>query len=188
MSRTLFALMAMFLMVQSVYAREVAGVQVPESVSVQDTELALSGAGIRTKFMFKIYVGALYVTNLKDRGAEAALAQPGPKSVRLHILYKELSTEQLVEAWNAGFEANLKPAERQSLKPRIDAFDALFPAVKRGDVIRLDFLANGQTEVWINDNRRGVVEGVDFQRAVLAIWFGDKPVDQKLRESMVGST
>jgi hypothetical protein len=178
---------ALFLLLPfSADAVEVAGVQVPDTVSVQDNELALAGAGVRSKFFVKVYVGALYIMNLNDRGRDGVLAQAGPKSVRLHFLYKELAPEKLIEAWNDGFAANHSEAELSMLKPRIALFNAMFPAVKRGDVVRLDLLNNGRTDVWINDTKRGAVAGTDFQQALLKIWIGDKPVDKDLKTAMLG--
>ncbi len=45
-----------------------------------ETTLVLNGAGIRSKFIFDIYVGALYLPRLA-RTAQAVLAMPGPKRV-----------------------------------------------------------------------------------------------------------
>ena len=42
-------------------ALEVEGVDIPETMAVQDMQLRLNGAGIRSKFFFNLYVGALYL-------------------------------------------------------------------------------------------------------------------------------
>jgi hypothetical protein len=46
-----------------VQARELAGVKLPDSVTIADTHstLTLNGAGIRKKLFIKIYVEALYL-------------------------------------------------------------------------------------------------------------------------------
>jgi len=58
----ILGLLVMFLVAQSVEAREIAGVTVPETVSIADRTLVLNGAGIRKKFFVKVYVGALCST------------------------------------------------------------------------------------------------------------------------------
>ena len=47
-------LFGVMLAVQSVAAREIAGVAVPESVSLENKVLVLNGAGIRKKLFMKI--------------------------------------------------------------------------------------------------------------------------------------
>ena len=63
-------------------AAEVAGVKVDEQTSVAGSEVALVGAGLRTRLFFQVYVIGLYVSNLKAD----PLAQPGPKRVQIHML------------------------------------------------------------------------------------------------------
>jgi hypothetical protein len=168
-----------------VEAREVAGVNVPERVEVQGEALALNGAGVRSRFFVKVYVGALY---LKQHAADPATAirQSPPKSVRLHFLYKEVAAEKLVEAWNDGFKANTGPDVLAALEPRIAQFNALFPAVRKGDAIRLDLLSDGATRVSVNDQALGAIPGADFQQALLRIWLGEKPADASLKQAMLG--
>jgi len=177
---------ALWFMAAPVPAVEVAGVTVPDSAALADGEtLVLNGAGVRTKFFFKIYVGALYL-GAKVTTPEAAYGAPGGRRVLMHFLYDEVEAAKLVEAWNEGFEGNLDKAELAHLRPRIDAFNALFTDVRRGDEVRLDYLPGKGTEVWYGDTRRGVVEGADFQAALLRIWLGGKPADKSLKAALLG--
>ena len=182
---TFVSLVVLFFVAPAVPAKQIAGVQVPETVTVEGVPLKLNGAGIRRKFFFKVYVGALYLKNHQTT-MEAVLAADNPKSVRMHSIYKEVSAEKLVDAWNDGFAGNNTPEELAALKARIDRFNAMFPAVRTGDIVRIDFLTDGGTEVWINDTKRGAIAGVDFQKAVLKIWLGDNPADSSLKRRMLG--
>lgn len=166
-------------------AKDIAGVQIPEIANVEDNALLLNGAGVRSRFFVKVYVGALYLKN-RETEAAAALAAPGPKSVRLHIVHSEISAEQLTSALHDGLSANNTAAEVEALTPRINQFRALFPTVRRSDLVRLDLLSDGQTEVWVNQVKRGAVPGADFQTALLRVWLGDKPVDKSLKQAMLG--
>lgn len=165
-------------------AREVAGVTVPDTVEVEGERLALNGAGVRSRFFVKVYVGALYLKQ-PVQDAATAVEQAPPKRVLLHFLYKEVSAEKLVEAWNEGFEKNTLPEVRAALQSRIDRFNALFPTVRKGDTIRVDLLADGATRVAVNDQLRGTVPGADFQQALLRIWLGEKPADGDLKQAML---
>ncbi len=165
-------------------AKEVAGVQVPDTVTVQGTPLVLNGAGTRTRFFVKVYVGALYLP-APQQTTEDVLAAAGPKSVRLH-LQREVAGEQMNEALNEGFAANHTAAELEALKARIEQFRAMIPTLRRGDTVRLDFLTDGTTVVSINDGQRGTIAGADFQAALLKIWLGDRPADRGLKQAMLG--
>ena len=90
-----------------VSAIEVAGVKVADKARVGAGELVLNGAGIRTRVIFKVYVGALYLTGKTSVAAEV-LAQKGAKRVALTLL-RDLSAQQLNEA----FEMGIRPTTAQ---------------------------------------------------------------------------
>lgn len=166
-------------------AKEVAGVNLPETVTLGAQTLVLNGAGIRSKFFIKVYAGALYLP-ARTRDAEAALRHTGPVAMRMHFLHSEVMQEKLVNAWNEGFAANLDAAARERLKPRIERFNGLFRTVRRGEVIRLDYLPGSGTTVSINNETRGVIEGEDFMQAWLGIWLGKEPADAGLKKGLLG--
>jgi len=170
------------------FARDIAGVALPESV-VLDTPpaLVLNGAGIRTKFFFKIYVGALYLP-VRTQDVAAVLHHTGPVAIHMHFLHSEVSKQKLVDAWNDGFNANLNTEERNRLNDRIKRFNELFETTRKGDVIRLDYQPSIGTRVSINLTVRGIIEGEDFMQALLKIWLGPNPVDSDLKQAMLGTT
>ena len=184
-----FLVSVLFLLItsQTAAALEVAGVMVPEKVVIGDSskQLVLNGAGIRKKLFFKVYVGALYLPG-KQSTVSAILSDPGPKRITMHFLYKEVSTEKLVNGWNEGFAGNNSADAVKSLQDRINRFNRLFRTVKKGDVIRLDYLPDEGTQVWINDQQTGMVEGADFNQALLKIWLGPKPADDGLKKAWLG--
>lgn len=170
-----------------VFAKDVAGVSLPDTVTLGDKPpLVLNGAGIRSKFFVKVYVGALYLP-ARARDAEAIWRHTGPVAMRLHFLHSEVSKEKLVKAWNEGFDANLDADERARLKPRIERFNELFRTVLKGDVVRLDYLPGTGTTVSINNETRGAIEGEDFMQAWLRIWLGRQPADADLKQGLLGA-
>jgi hypothetical protein len=80
-------------------AMEIEGVKVPDQVKLGDTgpELVLNGAGVRTRAIFKVYVGALYLQQ-KKTAADAVLADTGARRIALYLL-RDLSSEQLLSAF-----------------------------------------------------------------------------------------
>lgn len=178
-------LLAMVLAVPT-QAAKVAGVKLEESVQIgaDAPTLLLNGAGIRKKMFVKVYVGALYLQN-KATSVDAVLNQTGANRVLMHFLYKKVGREKLVAGWEEGFSSN-SSAEMEKLKARLADFNALFSEAKKGDVILLDYLPGKGTRVTINGQAKGTVPGADFNKALLKVWLGDKPVDSGLKEAMLG--
>ena len=180
--------LALFLLalVKPTLGREIAGVAISESITIKNKVLVLNGAGIRKKFIIKVYVGSLYLT-VKRSSVMEILDDPGAKRIVMNFLYKEVSADTLVEGWNEGFAENNSSQELLPLQDRIRQFNSFFSTVRKGDEIRLDYLPGEGTQVWINDTLKGSVPGEDFSRALLKIWLGPNPPDIKLKENMLGN-
>ena len=185
-SGILFVAMLLIFSSLEASALEIAGVDVPQSVTIEDNALVLNGAGIRKKLFIKVYVGSLYL-NAKQTAVGKILADPGAKSIVMNFLYKEVSAKRTVEGWNKGFADNNTAKEVKALQERINQFNSLFSTVYKGNVIRLDYLPGEGTKVWINDTLKGSVPGADFYQALLKIWLGPNPADKGLKEDMLGN-
>jgi len=171
----------------SVHAKNISGVDISENISLSDNSkpLVLNGTGIRSKFIFDIYIGSLYLEE-KQTNTSAIYNAKGQKSIRMHFLYDEVSQEKLVSGWNDGFEGNNSEEELAKLKSRINQFNSFFIRVKKGDTIYLNFFPSIGTEIVINNSRKGIIKGNDFFTAILKIWLGDDPADEDLKAAMLG--
>ena len=186
MGTRILVVLALALFALPTFALELAGVTVPDKVTVGDNQaLVLNGAGIRSKFFVKVYVGALYLP-ARTQDAAAILRHTGPVAMHMYMVHSEVAKEKLVKAWNDGFDANLNDTERAALRARIAAFNDLFTTVRKGDVIRLDYQPGRGTAVTINNERRGTIEGEDFMHAWLRIWLGERPADAGLKKGLLG--
>jgi hypothetical protein len=185
-NRNLVAL-SLILLSPVAIAKDVAGVNVPDTVTLAPDQpaLVLNGAGVRSKFFVKVYVGALYLP-ARTTAVDAVLRNTGPIAVHMHFLHSEVSKQKLVDAWNGGFDANLAAADHAKLKERIERFNALFRTARKGDVIRLDYVPGTGTQITISNDRRGAIEGEDFMQAWLRIWLGQEPADADLKRAMLG--
>ena len=178
---------ALFFSTGPLQAREFGGIQFPDNIALPDTvkTVWLNGVGYRKKFFVKVYIGALYTEKLA-RSRDEVVALDGPNRVLMHIVHEEVDKEKLVNAWNEGFEDNLSDDKFEKMRPTIDRFNAMFPTVREGDVIFLDYIPGTGTRVTINDEQKGVIAGRDFNRAMLDIWLGDEPASKKLKNAMLG--
>jgi len=171
-----------------VHAIEIEGIEVAEAISIADsnTRLLLNGAGLREKFYIDVYLGALYLPE-KTADATTILGDNRPASIQMHILYSEISKQKLTEGWIDGLDANLPKSELKAIQPRLESFNELFTAVHKGDVLSIEYTPERGTEVRLNGEWRGAVEGNDFFRALLKIWLGPNPVSSSLKQDMLGS-
>ncbi|PIQ30876.1 MAG: hypothetical protein COW62_10860, partial [Zetaproteobacteria bacterium CG17_big_fil_post_rev_8_21_14_2_50_50_13] len=117
--------------------------------------------------------------------AEAAIAGNPPKRVTMDILYGELERRKLTDGWSEGFEKNQSEKAFADLQARLKLFNAMFSDTHQGDQFVFDFLADGSTRVTLKGQQAGVIEGVDFQQALLAVWLGKKPADKDLKSAML---
>lgn len=169
------------------YARQLDDVTLPDSVTLDGTDVALqlNGMGYRTKFVFNVYVGALY-TESKVESRDAVQALKGPKRVVMHMVYDEVSKEKMADAWHEGFEENSSDEQFEKLKASLDEFINYFPDLKESDVLLFDYIPGKGTRVTMNGEVKGVIAGADFYTALLDVWLGDEPADEDLKEAMLG--
>ena len=180
--------MCLMLSVAMVHALEFKDIHVADKVILggENDEIKLNGVGMRTKFFFDIYVGALYLKRAENT-SEGVLSQNAPKRLAMHFVYDEVAVEKLVAGWNEGFESNLSDEQLVSLAERINTFNAMFESAHAGDEILLDYLPEQGTRVTIKGEVKGLIEGKDFNDALLNIWLGDEPADEDLKEAMLNA-
>ena len=186
MRKSILIIFTVMMFSTSLFALEIADVQIPETIKQADgTELVLNGAGVRSKFIFKVYIAQLYVKE-KSKDPAALIAPDTGKRMAMHFLYSEVDKESLVDAWNSGFKGNGTKEQLESLKAQIEAFNAMFDTVKEGDVIILDYVPGKGTSVVIRDQEKGLIPGKPFNDLLLSIWLGKKPVTETLRDDLLG--
>lgn len=166
-------------------AADVGGVKLEDKATVGGQELVLNGAGVRTRAMFKVYVGSLYLP-AKATTTDAALAK-APRRVQLNLL-RDLSGDQLSDAVNDGLKESNSPAEVDAVKKETEQFIAILKAAgpfKEGTIITIDF-ADGATKIGLNGAAKGSVQGDAFNRALTKVWIGERPVQSDLKKAMLG--
>lgn len=173
----------------STFAADVAGVHFDDHAAVAGSDTVLNGAGLRTRFMLKVYAIGLYGPKRADT-VETFAAVPGPKRIQI-VTLRELTAEQFADALLDGIRKNTSDAEFTRLQPRADEFRAQLLALKStpsGSQIRIEWLPASGTRLSVGNEVRGRdIPGEDFFRALLRIWLGEKPVDGELRNALLGN-
>lgn len=168
-------------------AQEVEGVKLEDTAHVGNNNLVLNGAGVRSKFIFDIYVAALYLT-AKKSSAAMVLADAGDKRIALHVL-REVSAEDLLHGFSAAIEKNHTEAELKEMAVARHDFEIIFQTmakVNKGDVILLDYQRGQGTQVSVNGGVRGTIVNAAFHSALLKIWLGEKPAQEDLKQKLLG--
>jgi hypothetical protein len=168
-------------------AKEVAGVAIPEQIKreADQAQLVLNGAGIRKKFLFDIYITALYLVHKTDQ-VSSILESDNSARVEMKMLYSEVERDKFIQGWNDGFEANLDQDQMNKLRDRLEQFNGLFETLQEGDLVILDYFPSKGTSVRIKGIEKGVIPGADFFQALLKVWLGPEPVSQSLKRDLLG--
>lgn len=183
-SRTALAVAFLTALSIPLVAGEVAGVKMPDTVTVEGKTLKLNGMGLRKKLMFKVYVAGLYVET-PTRAPEAIVSSDQIRRMDLHVL-RNLKASQVTEAIEEGFEKNSKP-QMAALSDRLKKFSGLFSDVVEGDQIVMTYVPGKGTSVSVKASEKGSVEGKDFADALFSVWLGPNPVQEDLKKGLVGS-
>jgi hypothetical protein len=166
-------------------AKMINDIEIADSIQVADQSLALNGAGVRSKFFLNLYVGALYLSQ-KNADAEALISADEAMTIRLYITSSLIDGEKMSEATLDGFVkstgGNLAPIQKE-VELLISAFR---DAVEDNDVFDLQYVPGEGVSVIRNGEVKVVVPGLGFKKALFGIWLSEDPVQDDLKEDMLG--
>lgn len=164
------------------------GAKFETTAEVGGQKLLLNGTGVRYRAIFKVYGAGLYLPAKAD-STEAVLKMAGPKRIMLKLL-RDVDGKDLGKAFTDGMEKNLVAEERARTITGIFKFGQIFQDIKRassGTPIHVDWLPNTGAQVYVDGKATGEpIKEVEFFNAVLRIWLGDKPADDKLKAGLLG--
>ena len=168
------------------WARELAGVTLPERTTVEESTLVLNGMGLRevTWLKIKVYAAGLYL-EMKSSDSEAILSDELPKRM-IFVFVRPVGRKSMIKEWDESLKANAG-CNSPALEDRIATLLAWMPdAVGKGDEMTLTYLPGNGVVVEINGARRGTIPGADFARALFAIWLGARPPNENLKMGLLG--
>ncbi len=183
--RNLVTMLVGLALAAGVHAVEVGGVAIPDKANVGGQDLVLNGAGVRSRMVFKVYVGSLYVP-AKAKTAADVYAK-APRRVQLNML-RDVTSDQMVDALTEGLNQANSAAEAGAVKAQMAELAAILKSIgqlKEGNVLAFDFV-DGGTRVSLNGQAKGTIAGDAFNKALFNAWLGDKPVQDDLKKAMLG--
>lgn len=164
-------------------AAVVEGVPFAPSFASQGTRFDLAGAGLlRWKWVVKAYVAALYV----GEGATSAQAfDDVPKRLEIEYFHA-IDGPDFGKAALDRVRLNVSPEEFVRVRARIEEMNRLYVDVAPGDRYALTYLPGRGTELALNGRPLGRVPGADVADALFAIWIGKVPIDESLKQDLLG--
>ncbi len=164
-------------------AKDVAGVQFPETLTVEGKELKLNGAGLRTKVVFKVYAAGLYLQN-PTPSAQQVIGSDQVKRVRMSMLRDlEKKTDRRC---HRGWLQEERGGQAAGAAAAAGHLHRGHPGPEEGRRAGADVRAGQGHHHREQGGQTISVEGKDFADALFSVWLGKNPVDGSLKDGMLG--
>lgn len=164
-------------------AISVSGVMFNKTVEVNGHTCELIGAGLlRYRAVFRGYVAGLYLE--KGHGPEEVFKDI-PKCLVIEYFHS-ITAQDFIAATRQGFKNNLTREQLESIRERAQVLYSLYRDVKPGDRYTYTYIPGTGSELALNGKVLGTISGLDFANAMLSIWLGRNPLDQNLKEALLG--
>jgi len=167
------------------------------AVASASESLVLNGSGLRTKMILgAMYDLSFYVPDsLKGADAKALLEADQPMEFVLEVKSSLITRPRFIEATTEGFA---KAAKAGYASDKTQTFLDQFATTefKKGDVIVMRYGKDGLTtvyrtladgEVKTTETKLGEIPGLDLKQALFAIWLGDTPVQESLKNALLST-
>jgi hypothetical protein len=168
-------------------AQELAGTNMPETISIDDKQLQLNGIGLReaTILNINVYVAGLYLEQRSNDPREI-IASEGVKQVRLALL-RDIPRADLTDQLGMSFR-RAAGSNYERLKPSFERMAQWIPELHQGDTFSVTYRPQAGLEIAHGDRPLGSIAGADFARVIFAIWLGDSPPNPGLKSGLLGGT
>ena len=167
---------------------EVAGVKFDTSLDLAGQKLQLNGAGIRYKFVVKVYAAALYLAT-KANTTEAVLAAPGVKRIQI-VALRDIDGKDLGKLFTKGIEQNTTREEFMKSINGVLKIAEMFANKKelaKGESFSVDYVPGIGSVVMLNGKPQGdPIKEPEFFGALMHIWLGKSPADDQLKDALLG--
>ncbi|MEM7678761.1 MAG: chalcone isomerase family protein [Myxococcota bacterium] len=174
---------AVCLMPVGAHAAEKAGVKMPDTVSVGGKTLQLNGLGVReaTIFAIDVYVAGLYVPE-KSNNAQKLMTADVPKKLVLTFV-RDVDADDVTKAFVESFKKNKFSEKIQS---KLKTLNGWMSDMKDEQSMSFTYVPGEGMTVEVRGEKKGTIEGADFQQSFLAIWLGSSPPNSGLKKGLLG--
>jgi hypothetical protein len=163
-------------------AAEIEGIRFKDTYVAENTKLRLTGVGLLRYWGFKAYVGAFY---LEEGAPIDNFMSDTAKRIELEY-FRSIKGEDFGPATNKSIAKNVDSRTFDRLRPQIEFHNSLYQDVQPGDRYSLTYVPGRGTELALNGEPKGIIEGAEFAAAVFSIWLGPKPMNENFKKQLLG--
>ncbi|MBW2451457.1 MAG: chalcone isomerase family protein [Deltaproteobacteria bacterium] len=176
--------LALLLVLCSIHGHtaEIKGVYFPDMYTEDGVELHLKGVAVlKWAMLINVYAGGFY---LPEQVSGSAWSGDLPKRLEL-AYFREITAQEFTDSSISLLRDNLSEDAYQTIEPRLLAFCNLFQNVGPGDRYSLTYHPDRGTELRLNNQLLGGVQGLDFAVAYFGIWLGPTPISETFRDKLL---
>lgn len=165
-------------------AAQLAGVALPDTITVGTTRLVLNGIGLRTYSLLniKIYVAGLYLEQ-PSHDAPAILSAGGFKLLQMYFIH-DVDSDAVRHTWQTGLLNNCTPP--CTLAPAaLSRFLAGLRSMHAGDTVTFVF-GPEEADAYYNGSPDGRIRDPQFSKLILAVFIGQHPASPQLKDELLG--
>ena len=100
--------------------------------------------------------------------------------------FRSIKGKDFGPATNKSIAKNVDSKTFDRLRPQIEFHNSLYQDVQPGDRYSLTYVPGRGTELALNGEPKGIIEGAEFAAAVFSIWLGPKPMNEKFKKQLLG--
>lgn len=150
--------------------------------SEDGVEMSLRGTGLKQVIFVKAFVAGFY----QVPGAEADVLEDVAKRIEVEY-FVNIPGRKLNRFTIQNMKANVTPETFDSIENEVKEMGKYFVDLKPGDRFSLTYIPNVGTKFAHNGELVGTITGREFARALFAVWVGERPFDEGLKNQILGA-
>ncbi len=165
---------------------KLAGIEIAENINLNNKELILNGAAIRTKFFVQTYIISLYTETpiLHDKIGVESLIE---RCLRMQIITPLATSKAVSENIQSGMKegmGKLYHLNKETIEQLIHVLES--SQIQYKDII--DIYYSDKSELKIFKNGKEIYSNKDgklFAETIFGIYLGRNPKDRKIKEALL---
>jgi hypothetical protein len=158
-------------------------IQFKSEIKVNNKTLIINGGGLREKYLIDLYVATLYLPK-KTTDANKIINADEEQAVYIRLVSNSVTRDRFKENVELSFsKATHGKWSKQDLAKFLSFFKEEF---KKGDKIYIEYVPGKGLSVEQNGVLLGVIESIEFKKAMFSTWIGGNPAQESLKQALLG--
>jgi hypothetical protein len=186
-----FAVLLINIMPASAQVKEPStGITFPAQKNFGGKSLAITGTGVRKKFVIKVYAIASYLESGKldkSRDVYSQLLSDGPAKLLVLHFVRGVDAGSIREAFGEGLKKNIPNYNSSPARKDAEAFLNSMTDVNENDEMELFWSQGGNLEVVIKGQSKAKFQNPVLAQAVWGIWLGNSPLSGDIKTGLIAN-